>query len=339
MKIKHWLPCLGFALGAWVVLSTTRLEAQTEVTLVPAKDNTIYENAAGSLSNGSGEYLFVGNNGQNLTRRALLAFDLTNGEIPAEATIENVSLVLHMSRTSSGTQMVELHRVTQNWGEGMSDADGNEGGGAAATPGDATWVHTFFDTTSWQTIGGDFSPVVSASAAVTDTGSYSWVSTPEMVADVQDWLANPSSNFGWILTGNEASGITTKRFDSRDNLTPQHVPALLVSFSLVTGVDEGPRTLPFDFSLGQNYPNPFNPSTTIEYTIPPSETAAFVRLEIFNLLGQRTRTLVNTTQAAGFYKIQWDGKSDSQVEVGTGTYFYRLSTNGKIRTKRMVLLR
>jgi hypothetical protein len=122
-----------------------------------------------------------------------------------------------MSRTVSGEQMLALHRVLADWGEGASAALGEEGMGAAAAPGDATWLHRFFDGTFWATPGGDFAATASATRSVGGIASYVWGSASPMVADVQGWLDSPQTNFGWIVIGNESTSPTSKRFDSREN--------------------------------------------------------------------------------------------------------------------------
>ena len=93
--------------------------------------------------------------------------------------------------------------------------------------------------------------------------------------------------------------------------------------------------LPTDFALGQNYPNPFNPSTVIPYQLP---TSAHVRLEVFNLLGQRLATLVDAEQAAGIHTAQWDATDAAGRAVGAGVYIYRLSSGGMTESRRMVLV-
>ena len=87
--------------------------------------------------------------------------------------------------------------------------------------------------------------------------------------------------------------------------------------------------------LGQNYPNPFNPSTIIPYQLPAS---AHVRLEVFNLLGQRIATLVNEEQPAGFHHARWDGTDGAGRAVGAGVYLYRLQSGPTVATERMVLI-
>uniref|UniRef100_UPI0035B4BD31 DNRLRE domain-containing protein n=1 Tax=Promineifilum sp. TaxID=2664178 RepID=UPI0035B4BD31 len=106
------------------------------VTLAPLKDNTLYESATGALSNGAGQYLFAGQTANDLTRRAALAFDLSG--LPAGATVTAATLTLSMSKTIAGETPVTLHALQKAWGEGASDALGEEGAGAAALTGDAT---------------------------------------------------------------------------------------------------------------------------------------------------------------------------------------------------------
>lgn len=203
-----------------------------QVQLPPMKDNTLYQDPDGLWSNGAGQHLFAGRTAQvqNSVRRALLAFDVA-GSIPPGATINSVTLRLNMSMTISGPQEMTLHRVVSNWGEGASDAFGNEGSGAPAEAGDATWRHTFFDTQFWSGPGGDFAAGPSAMAVVDQFGPYTWGSTSGMVADVQDWLDNPATNFGWVLIGNEAVSVTAKRFDSRENPVPENRPVLIVDYT------------------------------------------------------------------------------------------------------------
>ena len=99
------------------------------------------------------------------------------------------------------------------------------------------------------------------------------------------------------------------------------------------GVDE---LLPENFALDQNFPNPFNPTTTIGFTLPRSE---FVTLEVFNVQGQRVRTLVNRELAAGTHAIQWDATGDGGDRVASGIYLYRLNAGDFSDSKKMTLLK
>ena len=97
----------------------------------------------------------------------------------------------------------------------------------------------------------------------------------------------------------------------------------------------GGRTLPDGFALGPNYPNPFNPSTLIPYQLPG---ATHVRLEVFNVLGQRVTTLVDGERPRGVHTAVWDATNAAGQAVGAGLYIYRLSGGGVQLTQKMMLL-
>ena len=203
----------------------------SSVNLSAVKDNTLYEHSSGALSNGAGGHFFAGRtNASALIRRGVIAFDIA-GNISSGSTVNSVKLTLHMSQSGVGDETVELHKILADWGEGTSNSSvRGGGGGASASSGDATWIHTFFNSSTWTTAGGDFSATVSASATVGGVGDYTWDSTAQMVADVQAWLDDPSTNFGWLLKGNEGAR-SAKRFDSRENGTAANVPVLTITFT------------------------------------------------------------------------------------------------------------
>ena len=93
--------------------------------------------------------------------------------------------------------------------------------------------------------------------------------------------------------------------------------------------------LPERFELGANYPNPFNPSTMIPYQLP---AAMYVRLEVFNILGQRIATLVDGERPAGFHTAHWDATDAAGEAVAAGVYLYRLSGDGVQATRSMLLI-
>jgi hypothetical protein len=203
------------------------------ISIMPSKDNTLYEfdPKEGDFSNGAGFHFFAGENGMGELRRGVLAFDIA-GSVPPGSTITAVSLSMNMSMTPAGAKTVELHKLLADWGEGTSHAPMGEGDGAPATPNDATWRHRFFDTIFWTTQGGDFSATVSASQSVGGIGQYTW-SSAQMVADVQSWVNNPASNFGWLVLGDESTAATAKRFDTRESASP---PVLTIEYT--------PRAMP-----------------------------------------------------------------------------------------------
>ncbi len=202
------------------------------VVLEAERDATIYEEGNGTIANGSGSYLFTGRTeSQNASaeRRALLAFPITQA-IPEGSTITSVSLELTMSRTNSGGQSVRLHRLLEDWSEGPSDPSGQEGGGTTAVAGDVTWIHREFSETLWTKSGASFAQSASATLQVANEGSYTYSSTPELVADVQGWLEDASSNFGWVLVVDSPATGSAKRFNSRENSTASSRPTLTISY-------------------------------------------------------------------------------------------------------------
>ena len=94
---------------------------------------------------------------------------------------------------------------------------------------------------------------------------------------------------------------------------------------------DGSAELPTEFSLSQNYPNPFNPTTEINFALPK---ASNVRLDIYNIMGQKVATLVNRHLEAGFHTAVWDG-----TRVASGIYLYRLDADDFVDTKKMILLK
>jgi len=240
MRTNRWLECLlRFAwtgvLGFFVVLGLAGPAAADIVSLQASKDNSLYSES-GSLSNGAGNYFFAGRTNSGNTRRGLIAFDVA-AAIPAGSTITQVTLTLYMSQSQAGLETVALHRVLTDWGEGTSAAGGQEGGGGSAADGDATWLYTFYNSTNpptspaWASPGGDYFVFLSASKAIGTTGSYTWASTLALLVDVQGWVDNPSTNFGWILIGNEGQTQTTKRFNSRSNGNTSTRPVLTITFT------------------------------------------------------------------------------------------------------------
>jgi hypothetical protein len=104
----------------------------------------------------------------------------------------------------------------------------------------------------------------------------------------------------------------------------------------VTGVEKVGSEIPNNFELGQNYPNPFNPTTNIDFKIANTSS---VKLVVYNILGQRVKTLVNENLKAGNYQIVWNGLDDSGKKVASGNYLLSLETDAFRATRKMVLLK
>ena len=94
--------------------------------------------------------------------------------------------------------------------------------------------------------------------------------------------------------------------------------------------------LPQTLGLDQNYPNPFNPSTSIPLAL---SRRTQVRLAIFNVLGQKVRTLVDGTMEAGYHTMKWNGRDEAGRQAGAGTYFYLLEADSFRRTRKMTLVK
>ncbi|MEZ5359564.1 MAG: FlgD immunoglobulin-like domain containing protein [Candidatus Zixiibacteriota bacterium] len=94
--------------------------------------------------------------------------------------------------------------------------------------------------------------------------------------------------------------------------------------------------LPTAYAVSQNYPNPFNPETTILYALPE---AGDVTVAVYNVVGQKVRTLVDEHQEAGEHHVVWDGKDAHGSQVASGVYFYRTQLNDFSETRKMVLLK
>jgi hypothetical protein len=104
--------------------------------------------------------------------------------------------------------------------------------GTSASANQATWNARFALGSSWNTPGGDFAPIVSASQRITGNGAYTFASTDTLVSDVQNWLRNPANNDGWILMSeSENFGTTIRRFGSRDS--GLNAPTLTIDFTPV----------------------------------------------------------------------------------------------------------
>jgi hypothetical protein len=110
----------------------------------------------------------------------------------------------------------------------------------------------------------------------------------------------------------------------------------VVKMTPVEWEEEDQVQLPKEFELRQNYPNPFNPTTVIQYALPKTSE---VKIQIYNILGQKVRNLVDESQKPGYKMIHWDGKDDSGKEVSSGVYFYRIEAGNFVKCKKMILLK
>ena len=111
-------------------------------------------------------------------------------------------------------------------------------------------------------------------------------------------------------------------------------PGNLVSLTYTPNEDA--TNAPIVNGIKQNYPNPFNPETTISYSV---QKASPVHINVYNLKGQKIKTLINEPQKAGNYTVKWGGKDDNGKESCSGIYFYTIETQGFRKTVKMLLLK
>lgn len=106
-----------------------------------------------------------------------------------------------------------------------------------------------------------------------------------------------------------------------------------ISVALSGLVSDG---LPREYALDQNYPNPFNPTTQLAFALPK---AGHVRMDVFNVLGQKVTTVVDGEYPAGNHTVTWDGTNSSGGSVSSGVYFYRIEADSFSKTRKMMLLK
>lgn len=214
-------------IAAAVLLAAFRVQAQSSVTLLPVADTTLHE-AFADNNFGGGSTFTAGGRNMGGRARALLKFDVA-GNLPGDATVVSASLTVTVTAANGPESTFELHRVVADWGEGSgSDFGVGSPGGA----GEATWNNRLGPGTPWATPGGDFVAAISASTPINLQGQYTF-SGPGMVNDLQTWLAQPGTNFGWLLRSeDEHIAGTIRRFAGR--LDANNPPLLQITFTVPT---------------------------------------------------------------------------------------------------------
>ena len=222
--------CFRLCLAAGLLRAAEVDATNVTVVLNPAADVTIFEENADS-SDAKSPGLFAGRTNTDHIRRAFLRFDVASA-VPAGILVSSVNPVLSLTRSNSGFVFASLYRVSSAWSEGTSDAGTPGGSGAAATSGDATWTRRVYPGTFWLNPGGDTAPAASGTTLIgTSLADYVFTTTPQLVADVQGWLDQPATNFGWQLRVDETQiAPTAKRFGSRENTAPALQPLLFVTY-------------------------------------------------------------------------------------------------------------
>ncbi|MEW6411958.1 MAG: FG-GAP-like repeat-containing protein [Candidatus Zixiibacteriota bacterium] len=163
------------------------------------------------------------------------------------------------------------------------------------------------------------------------------------------FLGDGAGNFGepmhYGITSDDSEGMAIADFNNDgypdvavSNYNHDNISVMLNRYTILTPVTEivYGDPVPDKFMLRQNYPNPFNPTTTIAYSLP---TRAEVRLDIYNLLGQRVRQFDEGLKTAGNYELVWDGKTDNGRSVATGLYLYKITAGDYSESRKMLLIK
>ena len=111
---------------------------------------------------------------------------------------------------------------------------------------------------------------------------------------------------------------------------------ILITHSIVLKIENQIPAIPQTYAISQNYPNPFNPTTSIDYQIPK---AGQITLDIYDILGQRVRRLMDGWHESGYYSAEWDGRDDAGLPVASGIYIYRFRAGEYQAARKMILLR
>lgn len=122
-----------------------------------------------------------------------------------------------------------------------------------------------------------------------------------------------------------------------DAISRGMIGAADISMKLSANLTDAPESnISAISSLEGNYPNPFNPTTTISFALAEN---GIVNLEIYNLRGQKIKTLLNETRSRGKHSIAWNGNDDNENPVSSGIYFYKMKTKFSEQTKKMILMK
>lgn len=152
--------------------------------------------------------------------------------------------------------------------------------------------------------------------------------------DIDSSFALIDMGFTWL----ESNGNVRSKYS---NLMPSSIKDHILNTRQILDCIRNPEasqghTTPTKPILYNNYPNPFNPSTTIEFSIPNESS---VNLSIYNIKGQKVKTLIKNDMEKGQHRIIWDGRDDGNRSVASGVYFIRLKANGKTSVKKAILLK
>lgn len=300
-RLRHALP--------FAALLLTTAQGAELVELNPTADTFIAEYYP-DKNFGAMTYLNGGTTQNYTTNRGLMKFNPAS-VIPGGSKILSVSLITEVTGQPDepwNSALFGLHRMLCDWGEGDNTGSLPRNAAAAGTN-EACWTHRFaFTPGTWGQPGGqagvDYSPDASTLTWVYQAGEpYAFESTPELVDDVQLWLDQPGTNFGWMLIAqNEIQNFTARRFGSRESALD--APRLAVEYQPPPPIDSitaatGHVLLDFvappgfayqvqfrdDLLVGswQSYPpiGPYTNAAPVSYAVPMAGAQRFYRLKVY----------------------------------------------------------
>lgn len=150
-------------------------------------------------------------------------------------------------------------------------------------------------------------------------------------------LISVASGTSFKGNGSIAELIITTQKDEISTISIDKFIANEMDYTDAAEHEEVQLNLPEEFELYQNYPNPFNPTTTIRFNL--AENNVKVNLIIYNVLGQKVKTLVNEVYQAGRYRAVWDGTNDAGMPVSTGVYIYRIQAGDIVQSKKLTFIK
>jgi len=276
---------------------------------------------------GDGWDVIVG--GENYDR-SYLSFDLTS--LPDSITVIEATVNIYQFR-SGGNNMLEVFPI---WDV--------PGGDTLFCIMDHIDYGAYLDTSDWGA-GDPGHPrtLTSNIGVISDDATIEYKSldvTRYVQADIDDGRKRSQFRIRFpIDTDHDGRNDCLDFYSSSSAHHPPLHPYMPVRYKKHNAVREWEDySLPVEFRLEQNWPNPFNENTVIRYSLLVDRPCP-TTLKIYNILGQEVRSLVNSIQRRGEYKVIWDGDDDTGEELVSGVYFYRLECGGFIATRRLVLLR
>jgi hypothetical protein len=251
-------------------------------------------------------------------------FDL-QGKLPDGAILTNASLTFHTTKIRNDQPVrVNLHRMNLSWNEGIGGKGATTGAGDQALAGESSWKSRIAPNVPWSAPGAsaptDFSPELSATSTAGDIGAFTFQSTPQLLTDIQGWLQNPASNFGWIaFCEPDGPNGSAKRIGTREDV--ETAPSLLLEYEipkpvLPLSVDLTPSADTYLFE--QKPENNFGASTTLRVgtTAQSKRARPLIQFRLEGILPSNA-VITNATLAVTVTKAPTTGGKPSALELHT----------------------